>query len=360
MEITEINEPNFPLNDKVQKIVNVDPSSYLDLIKRVSPNDFEDIIEEWLWTCHKNKYQKICRLGGTGDKGRDVIGYKDYTNNIWENYQCKNYKDKLRPSDIWLEIGKLCYRCFKKELSVPEKYFFVCPFGVSSTLNDLLRNAIELKSKLIKNWDSACKNKLLEGQIITLDGDFKTYVTNFNFNIFDYITPQEFISEYSQTKYFARRFGILTTPRPVARTPPEELEANESVYIKKILDAYGDYLHKNIDNYKKLDNYPELKKDFERQRKCFFSADSLNEFSRDISDPAINNFENLKNEIYAGVIDTVQEDAENGFARLKKVLKRAEDLQITDNPLTSNLSILDRRGICHHLANENDEVVWKK
>lgn len=360
MEISEINEPNFSLNSKVQKIVNVNANSYLDLIKRVSPDNFEDIVEEWIWACYKDKYQKICRLGGTGDKGRDVIGYKDYKNDVWENYQCKNYKDKLTPSDIWLEIGKLCYRCFTKELSIPDKYFFICPFGVSPALNDLLRNSIELKAGLIKNWKGSCKNKLSKGQIINLEGDFKAYVTEFNFNIFDYVAPQKFISEYSQTKYFARRFNILKTSRPMIRTPPQEVNANESVYIKKILDAYSDYLNESVDNYKKLDKYPDLKKDFDRQRKYFFSAESLNEFSRDISDPAINNFENLKNEIYTGVIDIVQEDAENGFVRLKKVLKRAEDLQITDNPLLPNLSVLDRRGICHHLANENEEIVWKK
>ena len=55
-----------------------------------------------------------------------------------------------------------------------------------------------------------------------------------------------------------------------------------------------------------------------------------------------------------------EEDAENGFLRLKKVLDRATDLEITNNPLMSSVKVNDRKGICHHLANERDDVKWKK
>ena len=71
-------------------------------------------------------------------------------------------------------------------------------------------------------------------------------------------------------------------------------------------------------------------------------------------------FENLKIEFYDGVISTVEEDAKDGFERLKKVLDLAKKLQINNNPLVGNMTQKDRQGIIHHLANEREDVVWRK
>jgi hypothetical protein len=357
MEIKELNEPNFL--SKAQNINKVDPDSYLKLIQSVGSTKFEEIVYEWVWGCMRNRYQKVAYIGGPNDKGRDIIGYIDYKNDIWEGYQCKNYKDKLTPSDLWPEIGKLCYNCFRKELNIPKKYFFISPFGVSAAVNDLLRNPSKLKEGLIKNWDKSCKTKLIHETKISLEGDLRNYVYNFDFSIFDSIDPQDFLDEYTKTRFFTRRFGILTIPRPEPKPAPAEPEEHEATYIRKILDAYEDYLSKHVDSHKNLEEYPELKEHFERQRNYFFSAEALKEFARDITDPQSNSFEKLKTELYEGIIDTIQEDAENGFVRLKKVLARADTLQFTDNSLSPHLSLMDKKGICHHLANEKEEVKWK-
>jgi len=53
---------------------------------------WEEFIHDWLTECHTVKYITHERLGGAGDKGRDIVGFitdphiKDY---IWHNYQCK-------------------------------------------------------------------------------------------------------------------------------------------------------------------------------------------------------------------------------------------------------------------------------
>ena len=358
METVELSEPSF--SPEEQRVIKANTDSYLDLIQRSGPSKFEEIVHEWVWGCRHDRYEKVVFLGGPHDKGRDIAGYKDYKQGIWDGYQCKNYKDKLTPSDIWPEIGKLCYNSFRDEITIPENYFFISPFGVSSAANDLIRNPNKLKEGLISNWDVSCKNHIVHGNTIILGGPLKNYIDDFNFNIFDYIEPLDFIAEYSKTKYFTRRFGILIVSRPAPSPTPVELQEHEAVYIRKILDAYEDHLNTHIDSYKKLTQYPNLKKDFERQRNYFFHAESLKEFSRDISDPKIDNFENLKEEIYDGIIDTIEEDAKNGFERLKNVLARAQSLQITDNPLVSHLKLEDRKGICHHLANEKEEVKWKQ
>lgn len=359
-ELIEIEQPHY--SGGVAKIRITLPSSVtpLKLLSVMNEKDYEDIVHEWAFGYLKNKYEKVCHLGGTGDKGRDIAAYYDYKKNKWDNYQCKYYEHKLNVNEILTEIGKLCYLCYIGELALPQKYYFVSPKGVSTQVHDILKNPENLRGELKTRWDTSCKTKITKSKSIELDKALSAYIDAFDFGIFDYLEPIDFIEQYKQTSYFATRFGVITKARPIPQPAPEDIQKCELVYIKKILEAYGDSIHKNIKNAKELDKFPALKADFERQRRCFFSAESLKAFSRDISDPDLKWFENLKEEIYSGIIDTIDEDAAHGFERLKKVLKRATELQITNNLLIPDLKIDDRKGICHHLANEKKEVKWKK
>lgn len=59
----------------------------------------------------QKKYLTVRRFGGSGDLGVDISGFcsdKGF-NGEWDNYQCKRYDHPLRPSDIWVEIGKIIY-----------------------------------------------------------------------------------------------------------------------------------------------------------------------------------------------------------------------------------------------------------
>ncbi|MCB4791972.1 MAG: restriction endonuclease [Elusimicrobia bacterium] len=358
-EIQDVEKPNYRIDLSNAQILSK-PLPPLKLLKVIDEDSFEEIVHEWAFGYLKTKYEKVYHLGGSGDKGRDIAAYSDYKNDIWDNYQCKHYDRKLGLPDILLEIGKLCYYCFNKELTIPNKYYFVSPLGVGTKAHDLLKKPEGLKQTLINDWDKNCKNKIKTDKKIDLDKNFRQYIDNFSFSIFDYIEPLEFVEQYKTTCYFTSRFGGFAKTRPLPQPAPQEIQDIESVYIRKILEAYSEYLKQDIENTKKLDAYPDLKNNFNRQREYFFCAESLKAFSRDINDPDFKHFENLKNEIYSGIINTIEEDAENGFVRLKKVLDRADALQITNNPLMSEVKLDDRKGICHHLANERDDIKWKK
>lgn len=94
-------------------------------IKRVelfSPDEWEEFIEEWL-DVKKNEYLEVERLGGAGDKGRDVIAYitdKKKSNYKWDCYQCKHYSAPLTPTQVYVEFGKIIYYTFKNEYPVPK------------------------------------------------------------------------------------------------------------------------------------------------------------------------------------------------------------------------------------------------
>jgi hypothetical protein len=334
----------------------------LKLLTIFSDTDYEEIIKEWATSYLKEKsdknYTRVERLGGAGDKGRDVVCTVD--KNIWDNYQCKHYEQKLTPTDIYVEIGKLCYYCYKGDYSIPRKYYFVSPRGVGTKLRDLLIKPVDLKSELIGNWVKHCESKITDKESVKLTGKFKNYIEKFDFSIFDYIEPSDFLEQFKQTPYYSKRFGNLYKPRPLTVACPDEIQKMELEYIKKILQAYGEYVKENISAAKELDKHPDLKEHFKRQRLNFFEAEALKAFSREIHDPELKLYEKLMDEIYNGIIDEISNDAKHGFERLNNVLNRAAEIQITNNPLMSEVKVSDRKGICHHLANEREDVKWVK
>lgn len=129
-----------------RKLTNLDLlyGKALEPIKRlevISEDDFEDLVREWATGYLKPKYEKIRRSSGSGDMGRDVVGYIKYTqdeNAEWNNYQCKHYNDPITPKTAMLEIGKLIYYTFNKEFTVPNNYFFVSPKGAGPQLSKLI------------------------------------------------------------------------------------------------------------------------------------------------------------------------------------------------------------------------------
>lgn len=338
-------------------VTSLDP---LKLLQVFSEEDYEEIIEEWQRDYLGERYSRVERVGGTGDKGRDIIcTTKD---NDCFIYQCKHYNRKLNKSDILTEIGKCCYYCFKEDYRIPKRYYFVSPQGVTTQVMDLFNSPDNLKEELKINWKNRCRSKISSSQLIELEGDLLSFIGEMDFSIFNYVSPNEFIEYFKTTPHYTKRFGRLYKPRKLITDAPKEIREDELTYIKKILDAYSDHLGKHIEDEKKLQEIdPKLRTDFDRQRLYFYSAEYLAAHSRETYAPEWESFEKLKDEIYHAIIEEIEEDAKNGFERLKKVLKRAGELTISaNNPLSSEVNIKDRKGVCHHLANEREDVLWKK
>lgn len=354
-DIEKQNAFSNPLGPQRILVINLDP---IKILQTMSEEDYEIIIEEWQRDYLGKKFARVERLGGTGDKGRDVVCTLD--NGDWINYQCKHYDHKLTKANILPEIGKCCYYCFKRNYSPPKKYYFVSPLGVVTGLRDLLKSHEKLKNELISNWNKQCRNKIVSTYPIDLSGELLDFVREFNFEIFDYVSESDFLEEFRKTPHYTKRFGLLCKPRPLIENAPAPIQPTELNYIQKILDAYSDYLKKDIDDVVKLHEYPDLENDFNRQRLYFYSAEYLGAYSRETYAPELQCFERLKDDIYHSIIEEIEDDAKNGFERLRKVLKRAEALTVNGNLLNSEINVKDKKGLCHHLANERDDVKWIK
>ena len=327
-------------------------------IMQYSSAEWELFVEEWAHYCLKKEYQQVKRFSGAGDKGIDVAGFTDENslNGIWDNYQCKHYANALRPTEIWVELGKVIWYTFRGDYKAPRKYFFVSPWGTGTKLTTLLGSAKKLRSELIENWDKYVKDQITAIQTVALDTALRAYVDKFDFSIFSAKTGLELTESHRQSPVYSIRFGGGLKPRPLADQPPAEIKTQENVYVTKLLAAYSQHSGSAINAVTDLSGHSKLKGHFQRQREAFYHAESLRVFARD-SVPA-GTFESLQGDIFDGVIDTHQASHTDGFSRVCAVTKAARDMQITANALISCTKPKDRDGICHQLANNGDLDKW--
>lgn len=341
-------------SDKRVQILGLTPRQ---IVAGYNSADWEEFINEWAQSL-RSSYQEIERFAGPGDKGRDVVGYYGAANTHpdWDNYQCKHYDHPLRPGDVWTELGKLCYYTFKNDYSIPKKYRFVAPYEVGPKLKDLLHNPTELRRQLIANWPSHCERRITDQETVRLEGALKSYVEQFDFSIVSYLPLLDVIQGHMKTPFWTTRFKLAPPPRPSALIPPPELEPHEIGYVRQLLDAYGDAENTTYDNQSALTTSI-YQQHLQRSREWFYQAETLNRFSRDYFPPGA--FDSIKRQVYDGVIDTTERDYKHGFERVSATTDKAATLVFGNSDLAPLAEVGDKKGLCHHLAND-DKLTWVK
>jgi hypothetical protein len=329
--------------------------SPINRLKLMSADDWEVFIEEWL-DLKQDIYTKTERLAGAGDMGRDVVAYitdpksnsQDYE---WDCYQCKHYEHPLRPSDIWVEFGKIIYYTFKSEYPIPKKYYFIAPQGIGTSLNKLLQDASNLKDKIKENWDKYCKEKITETEDVLLEGDLLSYFELFDFSIFDSIAPKVIIEEYKEHKNYLVRFGGSLPSRPTVNIPSE---IEDLRYIDQLVKSYNSNSTTNDFNVNDIPPTP-YKGHFDDARRSFYKAEELRMLSRDNLPDGI--FKNLKENIYDGVSSKSREKFDNGYKKVLAIESEAGKIPIESNPLKDACQTIDKKGLCHHLVND-EKLTW--
>lgn len=338
-------------------ISNGKPILPIDRIKLMSPDEWESLIEEWLETKNIYSLKNIERLGGSGDLGVDVSAYisdpRINPNNYeWDCYQCKRYSDPLSPSSMWVEFGKVIYYSYNKDYPVPNNYYLVGTNGVGTKLKKYLQDTGKLKEELKKQWDSKCKNKITDTKSIPLEGKLLEYFEQFNFNIFCKIEPKIVVEEHSNHKNHFIRFGGKLPPRKNIEVP--DIKDDEHLrYIIQLVKAY-DSAHSEV-----IKGTTEIPKSYSRHfkdaRKGFYKAEELRVLIRDNLPDEI--FENLKEDVYDGIINIYENEYDDSFKKVKSVENEASKLVIDSNPLKEICRPIDKKGLCHHLVNDN-KISW--
>ena len=354
MELTEVKRPLIDIS-----LCDIDSSiSPIDKVKIMNEDTFEEFVIEWLYEVNKEKYSSIFRIGGAGDKGRDIIAY--YKDGLIDYYQCKHYKSPLSPSEFWVEFGKLCYYTYNKEIPVPISYYIVASNGFGPSLLDLLDNHKLINQELIKNWDKHCKSKIRKETIIELNDELRKYIEEFNFGIVRAIPIEKIIDEHIRTVYGSIRVGGASVKPPEGIDVHSDIEHDEIPYITALYDAYSDKVSSQLNSIDDLKKY-NLNNHFERQRKFYYSCETIRRFVRDTFTDT-NDFDILKQEVYDGIIEVYESDYNDGYERLESVMKQACVVNTTKSLLDSKLRLVgnsERKGACHMLVNDG-LIKWVK
>lgn len=327
----------------------------IERLRIMSPSQWEDFALEWAHSL-KEKYHSVARCGGAGDMGRDVVAYlNDGDTDAWDNYQCKHYNHPLVPTDVWVELGKLCYFTHQGEFTVPKKYYFSAPQGAGNKLSSLLRKPRELKEELLGGWDQYCKTRITSTSEISLSADLRAHIETIDFSIFGLISPLTLIEDHSRTPWHAARFGGGLPERPEMPDPPAVPAAIEGVFVRALLDAYEDRLQASILELADL-NDTNLVRHLQRSRAEFYCAEALREFSKDNVPPGT--FDALLDEVENGISDILMAGHVDAFEKVLAVVRQAKTLPLTANALISRISAPDRGGMCHQLANQ-EKLKWR-
>lgn len=328
----------------------------IDRIKIFSEKQWEEFVLEWADSL-REQYSRVDRCGSAGDMGRDVIATCKDGSEAWDNYQCKHYKDSLKPTDIWLELGKLAYYTRRGDYSCPRRYFFIAPQGAGTKLSNLMKKPDELRAGLVANWDTYCRTSITSTAVVELDASLKAYLDGLDFSIFEATPPLRIIDAHAKTRWHTARFGGGLPPRPPVAEPPTDPADLEVTYVRQLMDAYADHLKRQVAAVGDLAGEADLREHYGDSRLEFYSAESLRTFSRDTLPPG--EFEKLQDEVHSGIKDEVRTDHADGYRRVVAVVKTARTLQLAAHALHGRLSVRDHGGICHQLAND-EKVRWVK
>ena len=327
------------------------------LLQVMSPEDWEGFTSEWLsFAKAQGIYQSVKRFSGPGDLGLDVVAFTTTAGfaGPWDSFQCKRYDHPLRPGDIYGEIGKIIYHSFQQSppfnqaCRVPRRHVFVSPFGVGIALGRLLKDPNRFKEEVRAKWDSHCIPSIGKGITAPLKGALLVYFDEFDFSIFEDRTAVELVEEHAQTVFHAARFGGGLPPRGEPDAPPPHPTAAESLYLRKLLDAYGDHLGKPVTAMDELSPYVDLEVHYNRQRVLFYSAESLRNFARDRTPPRT--FNSLQEDIYNGVIDVCEAVHADALDRLRttvSTVSTAGQLDVSGNALAG---VTQSRGQAGYLS----------
>ena len=346
------------------QVANGIPVPPIRLLEIMSPEDWEIFTEEWL-TFHKaaGKYDAVQRVSGAGDLGLDVVAFTGGSGfaEPWDSFQCKHYGHALTPEDVCAEVAKLIYHSFKKTApfnqtcQVPRKHRFVAPRGAGITVARWLKDAPRFKKEIKDRWAKQCAPKIGKGIDAPLERELLAYVDAFDFGIFGAKTGAELIEEHSETVFYAPRFGGGLPVRGDVPSPPDDPADHESVYLRKMFDAYGEHLGKAIQASVDFAHDAKLSGHYDRQRVLFYSAEALRNFARDRTPQGT--FASLQDDIYNGVIDVCESDHKSGLDRLRQAIRTAGAIDVGGNGLASVTRVADKQGVCHQLAND-DRLTW--
>lgn len=347
-----------------------------DVISHYSPGDWEELIERWVYKKYSSNSEsesveaveyQIEKFAGKNDRGVDIAVFKKTDDGKvgfqgeWYCFQAKHYTNALTFADVFPEIFKMIRHVHAGHYVVPKEHYFIASNGFTTDTLNQLNDSEKLKAAFIeairpkgnKSPLAYAKNQGLKIREAVLET-----AKSIDFSIFKTMSRKYLISEEETTTFYISREQSELPERDYNMKPGPALSADEDVYVRKLLDIYYEDKSPTPSPFSLDDVPPDNQAHFQRQREYFYSAEDLRLYARE-SVPS-GTYEKLQEDILAGVIETAEDDHDNGMKRLRAVQDKAGLIPLDRHAiLKSRIIPKDRLGICHQLANE-DKLTWVK
>lgn len=319
-----------------------------------SSGEWEEFIKEWALGLRES-YTQVKRLGGSGDQGIDVAGFKSEAGleGPWDCFQGKHYAGPIAPSDAWPEILKVFVHVDAADYVLPDSYRFLAPKGCGTSLNRLLSKPTKLREKFLDAI--ADDTSMTSGMDAALLSRVRNLAGATDFSMFRSVELHEALAVHQKTAYHVARFGGHLPVPSAFSEPPKELSDHEVNYISELRKVYAESCSDDLSDAATFGSHPSFGDHFKRQRYSFYAAESLRMDARDAVPEGT--FERLQDDVHDGVIETASAEHLSGMECLTAVLTHSTLVDLTSHPLVSWAGPQARRGICHQLAND-ERLTW--
>jgi len=331
------------------------PLSPAHVISHYSGDQWEEFVDELVEGIQSTQgYVFAKRMGGPGDLGIDVAGFKapNGLEGPWDCYQCKQYAAPLRPSDAWPEILKVFRAVVAGECVMPDAYLFVAPKGAGLKLTKMLSQPTKAKGDFISWLATHTPTPAMNAdECARVDA----LVAATDFAMFEALQARHVISMHANTRYFALRFNSPLPERPRSEAVPGTYSGDEKRYVDQLVAAYRERHPADDLDRENVAAHPSKGGHFKRQRQAFFRAESLRVYARESTPEGT--FEALQADVHAGVVEFAESDHANGYARAQAVLQASASIELDSHRLIERADLDDRKGICHQLVND-ERLTW--
>jgi hypothetical protein len=316
----------------------------------------EAFVNDWL-SVRTRDYNCCERWSGSGDMGRDVVGYvtENRHEGDWDNFQCKQLNTRLSEASAFLELGKIFMHAAAGEYSLPRAYIFVAPKGVVRNVQTFVAHPERFRLACKSKWNEFCAPHLVENKTIPLSPQIEAKIAEFNFKKLQALDASKLIDDVSIKPVLVRWFGDDPgeAPRGFA---PTSVAPEESSYISQLVEAYGERVGTAFAGALDVLADPLWGDHLRDQRTRFFEAAAFKRHYRDSTFPDI--LDAFTEDIYHGVIETHRQTHPDTLTRVNEVMKEAKNVA-TSGVLAQYGRVPVKQGICHHFANEG-RLPWKR
>ena len=332
-------------------------TDYYRRILALDDKALERFVRDWA-ELKKDEYEEVHCFGGSGDLGRDVVGFvtKQRHEGPWHNYQCKQYLQRRLPfADGLIELAKTFYHADENGFTMPDRYIFIAPHGLSRNLELLFDKPTELRSTFLASWDEVCSAKIVEKKVIPLGPRLRAKIEAYDFGRVTRLGVDMMLTHPRVNLVLHRYFGADPGPAPRGEAPPA-IDPIEIPYLTQLVHAYGERSEtapqSPEDALTDTSHGPHLR----RQRERFYDADYFMRYYRDNTAPEV--LPTLESDIENGVFEVFNRQHVDTLERIDAVMQQAA-LVDPSGPLKPHARVTVKQGVCHRFANDG-RFRWKR